>query len=66
MSKLNVDQAVIITGFTGVLCCGFSDFHADLEKRAGRPVWTHEMGDHSWIKPLYMDDFMALIPDEVE
>lgn len=62
--KMTKEQAVIVTGYTGVLACEFSDFHADLERRAGRSVWTHEMADRGWITPLYRDDFLALVPVE--
>lgn len=59
-------QAIILTGFTGFMCVpSFSIFHADVEKRLGRSVWTHEFGsqemsDH--LKEVYRDDFNGLIP----
>ena len=60
VEQLTEQQAVIVTGYTGTLCGSFGAFHADLEKRAGRPVFTHEMSDFGWIKSLYRDDFIAL------
>ncbi|WP_431290447.1 hypothetical protein [Burkholderia cepacia] len=66
MTKLTREQAVIITGFTGVLCCKFSDFHADAERRKGGPIWVHEFASNKdELKKLYHDDFMNLIPDDV-
>lgn len=62
-NKLTKDQAIIITGFTGVLCCEFSDFHADVERRKGAPVWTHEFASNKdEVRELYRADFMALLP----
>lgn len=61
--KLTKEQGVIITGFTGVLACDFSDFHADIERRMGRPVWTHEMSNAEFMehmKELYRTDFVAI------
>ena len=64
IEQLTEQQAVTVTGYTGILCCGFSAFHADLERRAGRPVFTHEMADFDWIKPMYLHDFIALTPQQ--
>lgn len=66
MNKLTKEQAIIITGFTGCTCCNFSDFHADVEKRYGRPIFTHEFGDTRFseiIMELYRHDFMLLCQD---
>ena len=63
IQKLTKEQAVIITGFTGILCGSFSDFHADVEKRLGRSVQTFEMGMKSFmtdIKKLYEADFIEI------
>jgi|GEM_PF-6285823 len=63
IQKLTKEQAVIITGFTGILCGSFSDFHADVEKRLGRGVQTFEMGMKSFmtdIKKLYEADFIEI------
>lgn len=59
--KLTKEQAIILTGFTNIICCKFSDLHEDVEKRMGRPVMTHEfvrLADE--IKELYRKDFMEL------
>lgn len=63
--KLTKEQAIIVSGFTGTLCCEFSDFHEDIEKRLGRPVFTHEFGGALiWekIREVYTEDFMAILP----
>ena len=64
MKKLSKEQAIVITGFTGKLACQFGDFHADVEKRLGHPVWTHQVGDKEFAKKLeelYREDFLAMI-----
>ncbi len=64
MSKrLTKEQAVIITGFTGISACGFGIFHEDVEKRLGRPVWTHEFASKEFseeIRELYREDYLAI------
>ena len=57
------EQAVIISGFTGILCGEFSDFHADVEKRLGRGVQTFEFGFKEFsaeVKRLYEADFIEM------
>jgi hypothetical protein len=63
MNKLTKEQAIVLTGFTGTLCCNFSDFHEDVEKRLGNPVLTHEFGSEAMVdklKELYLVDFIAM------
>lgn len=65
MQKLTKEQGIVLSGFTGIMMCGFSDFHADVEKRMNRPVWTHEFANEDTaeeIKNLYREDFMAMMP----
>ena len=57
-------QKIVITGFTGTLCCDFGKFHEDVEKRIGYGVFTHQFGDEEFaekVKGMYLDDFMAII-----
>lgn len=65
--KLTNEQAIILTAFTGkMLCASFADFHADVEKRLGRRVMTHEFGSHDMterIQEAYRADALALIPE---
>lgn len=63
MQKLTKEQAIVITGFTGIMCTpSFSIFHEDAEKRLGRPVFTHEFAALD-LKDYYREDFLALVPD---
>lgn len=65
MEKLTREQAVVITGYTDVLICDFGDFHRDVEKRLGHPVFTHELPSLSdQIKQLYKEDFLTLLPEK--
>lgn len=67
MNKLTKEQAIVITGFTGVTACKFGDFHGDVEKRLGHPVWTHQFGDKEFmekIQDLYREDFLAMLGTE--
>ena len=55
---------IVLTGYTGVMCCSFDDFQADVERRLGRPVWTHEFGDAAFarqVRELYTEDFNAIM-----
>lgn len=67
MQKLTDEQAVVISAYTGVLCCEFEVMHAEIEKRLGRPVWTHELGDERFmedrIRPAFKDDFLDMCPE---
>lgn len=63
MQQLTKEQAIILTGFTGIVMVqNTSDFHEDVERRLGRPVFTHEFADpHGEIKEAYRADFEKLI-----
>lgn len=61
---LTKEQAIILTGFTGILCGSFSAFHEDVEKRLGRPVWTHEFAGEEFtaeVKEAYKEDFISIV-----
>ena len=63
------EQAIIVTGFTGITAVDFSLFHEDVEKRLKRPVFTHEFGSGGvWeeIKEAYKEDFLKLCYTEKE
>jgi hypothetical protein len=64
MTKLTKEQAIVITGYTGITACNFGDFHGDVEKRLGHPVWVHQFGDKQFmekIQELYRADFMEMV-----
>jgi len=69
MERMTLKQAIVMTGFTGNLCCPFSYYHSDAEKRLGRPIFTHEFGFEevqSELKGVYRADFLAMLPIECE
>lgn len=69
MKELTLEQAVVISGYTGLLACSFDEFHKDVEERLGRPVWTHELGRQAlWdeLKEIYKSDFLALCHKQVK
>lgn len=61
--ELTKEQAVVLAGFTGITTCNFGLLHEDIEKRLGRPVWTHEFANSVFaeqIKEMYREDFLAM------
>lgn len=64
MQKLTKEQGIVITGYTGFLACKFDHFHEDVEKRMGRPVFTHEMGNSDFmenkVREAYKQDFLEM------
>ena len=68
-TKLTKEQAITISGYTEILICDFADLQEDVEKRLGRPVWTHEFADGEFwseVKALYRDDFINLAPEPLK
>lgn len=64
MQKLTKEQAVVISAYTGVLCCNFTDLHEYIEKVMGRPVFTHELGDELFwddLRDKTKKDFLSMI-----
>ncbi|EMX8695995.1 hypothetical protein AAH248_001209 [Klebsiella michiganensis] len=64
IKKLTPEQALIISGYTGVLACSASAVKADVEKRLGEPVGDITLvsfGEEK-ISALYKDDYANLCP----
>ena len=68
LDKFTELQALVITGYTGVLACNFENFHADVEKRLNSFVFTHQFGNKDFsekiVKNLYRDDFLRMTKGE--
>lgn len=67
MQKLTKEQAIVLTGFTGIMHGSFSDYHEDVEKRVGHGVFTHMFADQEFVKrtkELYKEDFLAMQPNK--
>lgn len=65
--KLTKEQAVVLTGFTGILCCPMNVFHKDVEERMSRKVWSHEFASSQFleqVKGYYSEDFTAMCPEK--
>ena len=66
---MNHHERVVVSAYTGILMCNFSDVHEYIEKVLGRPVWTHELAQEEvWnkIKEASKRDFLALCESEKE
>ena len=60
---MTTEERIIVSAFTGYLLCEFSKVHEYVEKKLGRPIWTHEFADERlWeeIREKCRDDFVAL------
>lgn len=67
MTPLTRAQAIVVSGYTGILACPFGWFHADIETRLGRSILSHQLADAVFargIADLYRADFLALRPEE--
>lgn len=56
-------EKIVVSAYTGVLMCDFSDLHEYIEKKLGRPVWTHELASEEVQKEIRQkakDDFLEL------
>lgn len=56
-------EKIVVSAYTGYLMCDFSDMHEYIEKKLGRPVWTHEMANEDIqeaIRNAVHPDFIAL------
>ena len=61
--RLTKEQAAIIGAYTGIMCGPFEELHKKIEEIAGRPVWTHEMGDAQFmteIRKAVKDEFLSI------
>lgn len=69
MEKLTIEQAVVISAYTGILLCPFGEMHKAIAKKFGRPVFTHEFAQEDFVEEIKMkfrDDFLALEPVAVK
>jgi len=61
MEKLTKEQAIVVSAYTGFLCCDFSDMHKAVEEKLGRPVFTHEFAHNGeQVREAFKGDFIAL------
>lgn len=61
--RLTLEQAVIVTGYTGKLLGDVGKFYPDIEKRLGRKIVNSELPSigQEKISELYREDFLMLV-----
>lgn len=60
MRRLTKEQAIILSGSTGVTCCPLGDLHADVERRLGKLLPRNVLGDPDMVdllRSVYREDF---------
>ena len=66
-ARMTKQEKIIVSAFTGILMCDFSDVHKYIEEKLGRAVWTHELADKRvWdeIKEKTEKDFLEICKQE--
>lgn len=61
---MTLHEKVVLSTYTGILMCDFSEVHKYIEKLLSRPVWTHELASEAlWetIKEKAKPDFLKII-----
>lgn len=61
---MTLHEKVVLSAYTGILMCDFSEVHKYIEKLLGRPVWMHELASEAlWseIKEKAKPDFHKII-----
>lgn len=56
-------EKIIVSTYTGVLMCDFDDVHEYIQKKLGRPVYTHELADkgiQKEVKEKSREDFLEI------
>ena len=60
-------EKIIVSAFTEILMCDFSDVQEYIEEKLGRPLWTHELADkRAWdeIREKTAEDFLEICKQE--
>ena len=61
-------ERIIVSAYTGFCMCDFGLIHEYIEKKLGRPVWTHELARREVWEEIHQatkDDFLTLCGEEV-
>lgn len=56
-------EKIIVSAYTGVLMCEFSDLHKYIEEKLARPVYSHELANPAVTEEIRQkteSDFIAL------
>ena len=60
-------EKIIVSTYTGVLMCNFDDVHEYIQKKLGRPVFSHELADKDIQKEIEektKEDFLEICSRE--
>ena len=60
-------EKIVVSAYTGVLMCDFADLQEYIEKKFGRPVFTHELADEDFqkeVKEKSKEDFLKICKRE--
>lgn len=60
-------ERIIVSAYTGVLMCDFSDVHEYIEKKLGRHIFTHEMAYREVLEEIRVatkEDFLSLCSND--
>jgi len=61
VQKLTKEQAIVVSAYTGFLCCDFSDMHKAVEKKFGHLVFTYEFASNGeQVCKAFKEDFLKL------
>lgn len=61
--RMTQEEKIIVSAYTGVLMCDFDDLHEYIQKKFGRPVFTHELADkgiQKEIKEMSKEEFLEI------
>lgn len=62
-------EKIIVSAYTGMLMCDFDDVHEYIQKKLGRPVFSHELADKDIQKEIEektKGDFLEICNREEE
>ena len=57
------EEKLIVSAYTGILMTDFDSLHEFIEKKLGRPVWSHELANQLVVDELKMavkEDFLKI------
>ena len=60
-------EKIIVSAYTGMLMCDFGSVHKYIEKKLGRPVYTHELANKNIQKEIEeksKEDFLKICKQE--
>lgn len=61
MQRLTKEQAIIVSAYTGFLCCNFSDMHKAVEEKLNRPVFNIEFASNEdEVREAFKEDFLSI------